>query len=448
MAKINFYLKGAKAQKELDNLKLNRKKEFDEYQLKSLPLLLYYSIEGKRIQCPMNCSIAPKYWDWKSQRVKKLNDTPKSTILFNNKIEDAIARLNSHFENFNQRGKKVTKESISLALKSTPEKKEEQQWTTSIEGTYSHFIAHHKNPAGFSIENSTIKKHKTIKKNLTEFVKKYYPCFDWIDIDNDFFKKFQDYIYDELDNIDNTATKYIKGVKTILRYLQDSGYEINRTVLNFKVREYEAPAIVVELKELQLLVEKVFKEDGLEKVRDVFIFMAWTGQRFSDIRTIDRNAITKRNGQDVWLVTTEKTKDTSITVPLNEYCMQILERYRNHETAIPIFTEPYYNKSLKEVFRITEINRLVRKIKWKRGRPYQTSEPLSEIITSHVARKTFITNSLILGMSESEVKKISGHKDDRSFRRYVEIGNSYLSKAKVKLSKVNVEEMIALLEGV
>ena len=50
-------------------------------------------------------------------------------------------------------------------------------------------------------------------------------------------------------------------------------------------------------------------------------------------------------------------------------------------------------------------------------------------------------------MSESDVKKISGHKDDRSFRRYVEMGNSYLSKAKDKLSKDKVDAMINMLEG-
>ena len=446
MAKINFYLKGAKAQKEIENLRLRSKKDFDEYLQKPLPLLMYCSIAGARIKFAMNCSITPKNWDAKLQRVKKLIDTPKNTLGFNHKIDDTIFRLTSHLDSFHKRGKTVTKESISLALKGAPEKEITKKWTGSIEETYAHFLANHKNPAGFAMENSTIKKHKTIKRNLSDFVTKYYPCFEWMDIDTAFFRKFQDYSYDELENIDNTATKYIKGVKTILRYLQESGYTINPTILNFKVREYEAPALVVELKELQLLREKQIKEEGLAMVRDVFIFMSWTGQRFSDIKTIDRNAITKRNGQNVWLVTTEKTNDTSITVPLNEYCMEILERYANHKTAIPIFSEPYFNRSIKDVFRIAEVNRLVRKITWKRGRPTQTSEPISEIITSHVARKTFITNSLILGMSESEVKKISGHKDDRSFRRYVELGNSYLSKAKVKLSKVKVEEMIALLE--
>ena len=128
----------------------------------------------------------------------------------------------------------------------------------------------------------------------------------------------------------------------------------------------------------------------------------------------------------IYLGYVKKTNDTSITVPLNEYCKEILDRYHYLPTAIPIFTEQHFNKSLKEMAEKVGLIRLVRRITWIRGKPSQHSLPLHEVLSSHIARKTFITNSLILGMGESEVKKISGHKDDRSFRRYVEMGNSYL----------------------
>ena len=44
-----------------------------------------------------------------------------------------------------------------------------------------------------------------------------------------------------------------------------------------------------------------------------------------------------------------------------------------------------------------------------------------ELITSHVARKTFITNGLILGMNERVLRNITNSKDEKSFRRYVKI---------------------------
>ena len=447
MAKINFYLKGAKSKLNLERLKNENKSALEFYLSKPLPLVLYCSLKGKRIPIPMNCSIPPKYWDIKNNKVKSLTDTPLEMIRFNDKITATATLLSEHFTDFERRGKRISRESMLSALRGEYLDNSQEVWCNSIEATFSHFLIHHKNYSGFSLEHSTVKKYKTIKRNLIRFTNKYYPSFEWLDIDTSFFRNFQDFVYDELGNLDNTATKYIKGIKCVLRHLMEAKFKINVSALTFKVREYEAPAIIVELKELRTLYQWDFKDENLSQVRDLFVFMAWTGQRFSDIKTINRNAITKVNGQDVWLVTTKKTNDTSITVPLNEYCKEILERYHYLTTAIPVFTEQHFNKSLKEMAEKVGLSRLVRRITWKRGKPCQHSLPLYEVLSSHIARKTFITNSLILGMSESEVKKISGHKDDRSFRRYVEMGNSYLSKAKDKLSKDKVDAMINMLEG-
>ncbi len=40
-------------------------------------------------------------------------------------------------------------------------------------------------------------------------------------------------------------------------------------------------------------------------------------------------------------------------------------------------------------------------------------------------RKTFVTNSLQLGMSEMVVRNITGHKDHSSFKRYVKIAEDH-----------------------
>lgn len=48
-----------------------------------------------------------------------------------------------------------------------------------------------------------------------------------------------------------------------------------------------------------------------------------------------------------------------------------------------------------------------------------------EGLTTHVARKSYITNSLILGVPERVVKAVSGHKSEKYFRRYVNLANGY-----------------------
>ena len=51
-----------------------------------------------------------------------------------------------------------------------------------------------------------------------------------------------------------------------------------------------------------------------------------------------------------------------------------------------------------------------------------------DLITSHTARKTFVTNSLVLGMKEMVVRNITGHKDEASFKRYVDIAEDFKQK--------------------
>jgi hypothetical protein len=51
------------------------------------------------------------------------------------------------------------------------------------------------------------------------------------------------------------------------------------------------------------------------------------------------------------------------------------------------------------------------------------------LISSHCGRKTFITNSLILGIPERVVRSISNHKDEKNFRKYVNISEVHKQKA-------------------
>jgi len=42
-----------------------------------------------------------------------------------------------------------------------------------------------------------------------------------------------------------------------------------------------------------------------------------------------------------------------------------------------------------------------------------------------VARKSYITNSLMLGVPERVVREVSGHKSEKDFRRYINLANSF-----------------------
>ena len=108
---------------------------------------------------------------------------------------------------------------------------------------------------------------------------------------------------------------------------------------------------------------------------------------------------------------------------------QILNKYK--ETIyepLPTITSQKLNKNIQECCEIIKLNNdvtLTRHIGTKRiVRTFKKHE----LITSHVARKTFVTNSLIFGMNERVLREMTHHTDEKSFKRYVDISNFQKNK--------------------
>ena len=86
------------------------------------------------------------------------------------------------------------------------------------------------------------------------------------------------------------------------------------------------------------------------------------------------------------------------------------------------------------------IDKIVEIIRFRGSERIEIKVPKYKIMTFHLARKTFITNSLILGMSESEVKEVSGHKKDNSFKKYIAFSKDYMSeKINLAWSESNIQ---------
>ena len=67
------------------------------------------------------------------------------------------------------------------------------------------------------------------------------------------------------------------------------------------------------------------------------------------------------------------------------------------------------------------INEATEIIRFKGPKRESVVYPKYELIGVHTGRKTFVTLSLEKGMTAEEVMSISGHKDYKSFKRYVNI---------------------------
>ena len=150
----------------------------------------------------------------------------------------------------------------------------------------------------------------------------------------------------------------------------------------------------------------------LERVRDLFIFHAYFGQSYEDLRAFRAKQIKTIEGKKVYTDTRVKTH-VAYTVPLLPPALEILKKYHN---KLPMLTNQKYNNSLKEVAAAA-------------GLPYN--------LTTHWARHTCGTLLLNAGVPMVVVSKVLGHKSIKTTER---IYAKWMSRTIVnEVSKVAVK---------
>ena len=160
----------------------------------------------------------------------------------------------------------------------------------------------------------------------------------------------------------------------------------------------------------------------LEIVRDHFILSCYLGQRFSDtVRIGETNFLGA--SKDIFRIIQKKTGNKAV-LDFNKifpefptHARVILEKYD--------YSSPYkgdicnYNRWLHELCRIVGLDDVI-KFEYKvNGKIITKSYEKWELISSHTARRTFITLAVKRSVNSQYIKRASGHKSDSSFDKYI-----------------------------
>lgn len=158
----------------------------------------------------------------------------------------------------------------------------------------------------------------------------------------------------------------------------------------------------------------------LERQRDIFIFQCMIGCRVGDLIHFTKNNLI--NGKICYIPhKTSHDRLDSIEVPLNEMAKSILKRYADKyptdQRLLPFISAQKYNDSIKDVFLLCGITRIV--TVWNSTTGKEEQHPLNELASSHLARRTFIGNLYKKVQDPNLIGKLSGHKEgSKAFLRY------------------------------
>ncbi|MCH8905173.1 MAG: site-specific integrase [Bacteroidetes bacterium] len=388
MATVNFYLKEPTSKG--DTL-----------------IYLIFHFKGNRLKFSTGETIRPVNWNSKRHRVKS---PVAGSEAFNNYLNKLEEDVNTIYRTLKLNGQIPSSELIRQQLSelhhSNPKERE------SVIEVFERFI---------EINNSrwqknTTKKYVTLLNHLIDFQSRKKRKITFESINLNFFEVFLNYYINDLKHLNSSIAKDIARLKTFLRWAIDHDYNIKQDFTRFRVASYETDIIYLSEDELFKLFEfNLTESKRLEQVRDVFCFGCFTGQRFSDIYNLKKDDI-KANS---WSLHTQKTKE-SISIPLNDFAIEILKKY---DYCLPVISNQKTNKYLKELGRKVGINESITLVKYSGAERIEFIKPKYDFISTHTARRTFVTLSLEKGMRPETVMAITGHKDYKVFKKYIKITN-------------------------
>ena len=166
--------------------------------------------------------------------------------------------------------------------------------------------------------------------------------------------------------------------------------------------------------------------DRLREQRDIFVFQCFVGQRISDLRSMtSANILETPSGLMLQYIQKKprKQKPRVTDVPLGKIATEIIERYRGSEQILPFIAEQNYNYAIKDVLRIAGIERKVPVL--NTATFLEEWRPIWETASSHLARRTFISNVYEVTQEERLTISLTGHADgSRALSRYIHIKDS------------------------
>ncbi len=379
--------------------------------------------------------ILPSEWDFKTQLKK---DRVAGSIEFNKKLMKLRTDIWDKYQSIKEQQTDISFSQISQSLKEygksmeIPTLKKKQEVIDVLE-EYITSLASIVSPL-------TIKKFVTLKNSLIKFIESNprYESLTFSMINHGFLDDYRKFLRNleprgrqktrpegfQKGVLISTQEKYIKTLKIFCKYAEDRGYNKSSTYHEFsnitkgdqKRKKSDHDIVTLTLSELrQLYTYNLSDKPHLERVRDLFCFGCFTGQRWGDYSNFDKSQLVG----DVWSFVSDKTKQ-EMQIDLTGYLAPALDILRKYNFELPKISQQKFNDYLKEAARIAKITEETKIIRYVGTQQIIITKSKADFLSSHTARRTCV--SILLNdynMNVVHVMGITGHSDIKTLQIYI-----------------------------
>lgn len=259
---------------------------------------------------------------------------------------------------------------------------------------------------GYKTTLNILKKYKSEKKSKLNYN----------DVDLNFYQNFISWC-EEKPLALNTIGGHIKNIKVFMDVAYQKKFHTNDFYRNklFKIMEEQTPAIYLDTSEIVWILElDLTSQPRLEKVRDAFILACRTGLRFSDLKRLTVDHIE----QNLFRIRTNKTSE-EVFIPIHADVRALIKKYDNQLPKIP--SHQKFNVYVKEICELAKISNPVIITRTVGGQKKDFKFKKHELVSAHSARRTFASIAYKEGMPSISIRKITGHRSERTFQNYIKL---------------------------
>lgn len=366
----------------------------------SATIYLRITVDGVRTEISTQRNCEADKWNSTLSRVNGKTEEVKSV---NSYLEALQFRIYEIHKDLTANAQEITGESIKTQFLGITEK------PRLLVEIYEHHNQQFAELVGKEFSEGTLKKYKTCKTSIIDFLKWKYQVSDF-DIKNlgfEFVNDYEFYLKTVKNCSHNTVMGYIKKLKKIVRECVAKNWLLKDPFMAYKMTIRETHRTVLNEEELNLIAAKEFATQRMEQVRDIFLFSCFTGLAYSDVEKLTPADIVRGIDGDKWIHTHRTKTDTASRIPILPMALGIIEKYANHPKAnnsnkiLPVLSNQRMNSYLKELADVCGF---------------------SKELTFHCARHTFATTvTLSNGVPIETVGKMLGHKNLRTTQIYAKV---------------------------
>ena len=263
------------------------------------------------------------------------------------------------------------------------------------------------------LSTGTIKQYESIHSKVAKYLNNelLIPDYPLDKLNYRFLNDYRMYLETKCKNGPNTIDRDVKRLKAVIHLAQKLEIIKVDPFKNFKSQTVVTHRSTLNVNEIAQIEELPIQNETMNLVRDTFLFMCYTGLAYSDLKNLTNSQIFQSIGSRRIIKLQRHKTDEHCMVPLMDKAEALIAKYKDHQAksnidiVFPTISNQKMNQYLKLIMQLSGINKLV---------------------TCHVARHSFATNSLEFNIPIETVSRMLGHTNIKTTQIYAKITETKL----------------------